>query len=495
MIDALYSAVEQFSQPSVVALMMGGIALGLIFGVFPGIGGMAALAILIPFVYGMEPVQGLAFLLALQAVTMTGGSVTAIVLGIPGTASSAATVMDGYPLSQQGKAGYAVGAALTASALGGLLGVIVLVVLLPVLQPIARALGSPEIFFLAVLGIAFIGALGADRPLEGLIAGALGIFLACFGYQWVSGTPRFWLGSEYLLNGFRLVPLSLGLFAVPEIIWLLSTGRAIASASDESEISWRQLGHGIVSVFRNWRLFLRSSVIGVVVGIVPGVGGATAPFVAYASAKQMAKNRDEFGKGAIEGVIAPESSNNGTQGGALVPTLAFGIPGSEPLALILGAFLILGLDPGPGFLRDHMDIAFGLALVLAAANLVGAGVMLALAARISLVTRVPGHILGSLLLVMVVLGAYSSANNPIDVLFVFVFGALGYFMKELGFSRPALLLGFVLGPIAETYFHISLNAYGPWFFMRPISLVMFAFMLAGIIVPLLRESRREKAHG
>ena len=495
MIDAAHSALGQFFQPGVIALMVAGGAIGLFFGVVPGVGGLTALAILIPFVYGMEPVHGLVFLLSTMAVGIAGGSVTAIVLGIPGTVPNAATVIDGYPLSRQGKAGYAIGAALTASGLGGLFGVIVLIVLLPFLQPVVEALGSPETFFLSLMGIAFIGALGAERPLEGLIAGALGIFLACFGYQNVSGIPRFWLDFEYLLDGFRIVPVSLGLFAIPEIVSLLSTGRAIASTSDPSTMSWRQVRRGMMAVFRHFRLFLRSSVIGVVVGIIPGVGGATSNFIAYVSAKQTARNREEFGKGAIEGVIAPESANNGTQGGALIPTLAFGIPGNEPLALLLGAFLILGLEPGPGFLKDHLDIAIGLAMVLAIANLMGAGVMLALAPKISLITKLPGDILGSLLLVVVVLGTFASNNNPIDVLFVFIFGALGYFMKDLGYSRPALLLGFVLGPLVETYFHISLNAYGPWFFTRPISLLMLALMLAGIIIPLLRKTNREKAHG
>ena len=384
---------------------------------------------------------------------------------------------------------------MTASGFGGVFGVIVLIVLLPFLQPIVEALGSPETFFLSLMGIAFIGALGGEKPIEGLMAGALGIFLACFGYQNVSGIPRFWLDFEYLLDGFRIIPVSLGLFAIPEIVSLMSTGRAIASTSDPGTISWRQVRQGMMAVFRHWQLFLRSAVIGVVVGIIPGVGGATSNFVAYVWAKQTARNPEEFGKGAIEGVIAPESANNGTQGGALIPTLAFGIPGTEPLALLLGAFLILGLEPGPGFLTEHMDIAIGLAMVLAVANLMGAGAMLALAPKISLITKLPGDILGSLLLVVVVLGTFASNNDPIDVLFVFVFGALGYFMKNLGYSRPALLLGFVLGPLVETYFHISLNAYGPWFFTRPISLFMLGLMLAGIIFPLLRKSNREKAHG
>jgi len=495
MLESLQAALAQFADPTLLALVAAGVPIGLIFGLLPGLGGLTALAIVIPFIYGMAPLHGLAFLLAVHAVIYTGGSVTAVMLGIPGALPNAAAVIDGYPLSRQGKAGYAVGAALTASALGGLIGVIVLVLLLPLLQPLVEAVGSPETFLLALLGIAFIGALGGDSPLRGLIAGGLGLFLACFGYQRVTGIPRFWLDFEYLLDGFRLAPMALGLFAIPEIVSLLSTGKPIAAGGAAGEISWRQVGAGIAAVRRRWWLLLRSSAIGVAVGVIPGVGGETAPFVAYASARQAAKNPERFGKGCIDGVIAPESANNAKEGGALVPTLAIGIPGSAGMSLLLGGFLILGLEPGAEFLDQHLDIALALALVVAVANLLGAAALLALAPKLALVTRLRGQLLGPLLLVLVVLGAYSSANNPVDVVFVFVFGALGYAMRELGFSRPALMLGFVLGASVETYLHISLQAYGPWFFTRPLSLVIAMLMLAGVILPLLREFRRESSHG
>jgi TctA family transporter len=281
----------------------------------------------------------------------------------------------------------------------------VLVTLLPFLQPVVEAFGSPEIFFLALFGIVFIGALGEGQPLKGLIAGALGIFLACFGYQAVTGVPRFWLDFDYLLDGFRLVPMGLGLFAVPQILDLMSKGGTIASMGEGGEISWRQVGRGVLAVCHRWRLLLGSSAIGTLVGIVPGVGGDTATFVAYGWARQASKNPDDFGTGAIEGVIAPEASNNAKEGGSLVPTLAFGVPGSVAMAILLGAFLILGLEPGPYFLVDHLDMALGLAFVVAAANLLGAVIILPVVSRISLLTRVDGQVLGPLLLVLHLRGA------------------------------------------------------------------------------------------
>jgi len=487
MSDALLSAWSQFATLPVLFALLIAIPAGLVFGLLPGLGGLSALAILIPFVYGADPLTGLSFLLATHAVVYTGGSVTAILLGIPGAPANAATVIDGYPLSRQGRAGYAIGAALTSSALGGVFGALVLAVLIPFLRPIVEAFGSPETFFLALLGVTFIGAVGGSSPLRGLIAGLFGIFLTTFGVEAVTGEARFWLGFDYLLDGFQLIPIALGLFAVPEIIDMVRSGGSIAEDRGAERISWRQVAEGVWSVPQRFWLLLRSSLLGVFIGILPGVGGETAPFVSYAWGKQAARNAADWGKGVIEGVIAPESANNAKEGGALVPTLAFGIPGSSGMALLLSGFLILGLQPGPEFLKNHLDIAFGLVFVLVVANLLAAAVMLAVTSHAAQITRISGWVMGPLLLALVVLGAYSTRNNGIDVAFVFAFGALGYFMKAYDYSRAALMLGFVLGGPIETYFHISMQAYGPLFFTRPLCLVLIALIVAGIAVPLLRR--------
>ncbi len=490
MLEPIRMAVEQFFAPHVIGLMLLAVPIGLVFGILPGLGGLTAIAILLPFVYGMDPVSGLAFLLALHAVVYTGGSVTAVLLGVPGSPPNAATVLDGYPLSRQGRGGYAIGAALTGSALGGVVGVVILALILPFLKPIVTAFGSPETFLLTLLGIGFIGVLGEGQPLKGLAAGALGIFLAMFGEHRINGVARYWFDWDYMLDGFRLIPIALGLFAVPEIIAMLSTGSAISSTG--TKVTYRDVGAGIMSVIKRPVLFFQSSIIGALVGIVPGVGGETSPFVAYAFARQTSKTPEKFGKGAIEGVIAPESSNNAKEGGALVPTLAFGIPGSAGMALLLGGFLILGLQPGPEFLKEHMDLAFGLVLVIAVANIFATILMLALATQFGAITRVKGSLLGPILLALVVLGAYSTSNSVIDVFFVFVFGALGYFMQLLGYSRAALLLGFVLGSAAETYLSISLNAYGPWFWTRPISLGLVALLAFALLIPLWANLKKRR---
>jgi putative tricarboxylic transport membrane protein len=370
-----------------------------------------------------------------------------------------------------------------ASALGGLFGCVVLALLLPVMQPVILSFASPENFFLALAGIAFIAVLSASAPVRGLIAGALGIVLSIFGYDPVEGVPRFWMGSDYMLDGLRLVPLAMGLFAVPEILALMSSGKTIAQSNKLEPISFRHVIEGGLAVFKSLGIFFRSSVLGTFIGIMPGVGGATAPFVAYAAARQTAKNPETFGTGRIEGVIAPEASNNAKEGGALVPTLALGIPGSASMAMLLGAFLIFGLQPGPEFLKNHMDIAIALAWICAIANVGSSIMMFLLSKMLAYVTRIPGHVLAPILLAFVVIGTYSTDNSVHDVLFIFVFGALGVAMERFNYNRPALLLGFVLGEIIERNYHVSMKAYGPAFALRPISLLIIALALICLIWP------------
>ena len=490
MFEAFVSAAGQIGQPVVLGAMLLGLPLGLVIGLLPGLSGITAFTFLIPFTFGMDPVTGLAFMLSAYAAVSQGGSMTAIVLGVPGEVPNAATVIDGYEMTKRGRAGEAIGAALMGSALGGLFGCVILAILLPVVQPIILSFASPENFFLALAGIAFIAVLSSGSPLRGMIAGAFGVFLSLFGYSPTEGIPRFWMGYDYLLDGFRLVPLAMGLFAVPEILALMSSGGTIARADSAQAISIRQVVRGARAVFSHFGVFLRSSVIGSVIGIVPGVGGATAPFVAYAAAKQTSSDPDSFGTGRIEGVIAPESSSNAKEGGALVPTLALGIPGSASMALMLGAFIILGLQPGPEFLAKHLDLAIGLAMILAFGNLGSSILMFMLSKGLIYVTRVPGHVLAPILLVLVCIGTYAAQNNPNDVLFVFVFGVLGVTMERLDYNRPALLLGFVLGETIERYFQISMNAYGDLFFLRPISLSIIALVVAAILWPSRRRLPR-----
>jgi TctA family transporter len=490
MFAAFSDGAASFLRLDVLLAMLVGIPIGLFFGMLPGIGGLTALALLLPLVRGMDPMPGLAFLLSVHAIIYNGGSLTAVVFGVPGAPPSAATLIDGRPLALQGRAAYAVSAALSASAIGGVVGAVVLALLLPVLQPLVLSLGSPETFMLALAGVACLAILGRGAMTKGLIAGGLGLFLATWGYQQITGEPRFWFGSDYLLDGLALVPMVTGLFAVPELLALAAAG-AVAPTGAVAEMSGRQLRDGLLVPLRHWALTVRSSIIGVLIGITPGVGGEAASFVAYGAAKQGARDPDSFGDGRIEGVIAPEAANNSKEGGALVPTLALGIPGSSGMVLLLGAFQVLGVEPGPSFLKQHADIAVGLTLTLAVANVLAALLMLALIRPVARLTRLRGRVLAPLLLVLMVLGVYSSRASLADVALMFAAGGLGWAMRRFGYSRAAFILGFVLGDLVETYLNISLQAYGIGFILRPGTLVIGLLVLAAavwrpLILPRLR---------
>jgi TctA family transporter len=471
--------VDAFLRYDVLLAALLGIPIGLFFGLLPGIGGLAALALLLPLVHGMEPLPGLAFLLSVHSIIYNGGTVTAVLFGVPGTPPAAATIPDGRPLALRGRGTYAVAAALSASAIGGAFGALVLALLLPLLRPVVLAVGSPETFMLALAGIACLAILGHGAMTKGLIAGGLGLFLASWGYQQTTGEPRFWFGVDYLLDGLPLVAVVTGLFAVPELLALAATGAVLPTASRDPP--GRQMLEGILAPVRRWGLTLRTSVIGVLIGITPGVGGEAASFVAYAAAKQGARDPRSFGDGNIEGVIAPEAANNSKEGGALVPTLALGVPGSAGMVLLLGAFQLLGLEPGPDFLARHADLAVALTLVLALANVVSVVMMLALLRPVAWLTRLRGSVFAPLMLVLVVLGVYSAHGDLADLVTMFAVGLLGLAMQHYGYSRPAFILGFVLGDLVETYLHISLQAYGIGFVMRPACLAIVVVVVVGAV--------------
>ncbi|MGF1527382.1 MAG: tripartite tricarboxylate transporter permease [Candidatus Competibacterales bacterium] len=468
----------------VLASLAFAVLIGLAVGLLPGLGGISALALLIPLVYGLEPVQGVAFLLGTHAVVYSGGSVSAVLLGIPGASPNAATVADGYGLTRRGKPGYALGAALTASAVGGVMGGLVLVALLPLLQQIALWIGSPETFLLAVIGLLMVAWLGEASPSRGLVAGGLGILLSCIGVEAISGEARFWLGYDYLLDGIRLVPLTLGLFAVPVVLGLLVEPQDKTTLT--TTLSRRQLVQGISIVLRRRGLLVKSALLGTGIGIVPGVGGEAATFIAYGVARGGGRRRRST---PIDGVIAPEGSNNAKEGGALVPTLAFGVPGSAGMGVLLGGLLLLGLEPGPDFLVRHLDLAYAMALIVVVANLLASALFLAMAPWLIKLVVVDRRLLGVCLLTLVASGSYAAENNFVDVGMTFAFGALGWAMARYHYSRAALILGFVLGDPLERYFYISLDAYGPWFWLKPLPLGLIVVSLAMGAVLLRQLSR------
>jgi len=488
-LDGIVQGLLLTVQPSVLAFIFLGTILGTIFGVVPGISGMTLLAVLLPFTFGMQPAEGLALLMAGNAVCHVGGAVTSVLLAIPGDPPNAATILDGFPMTQQGKGGRALGAALTAATVGGIFGIVAMAVMIPILRPIVLLFGFPETFLVVLMGITFIAVLGKGSMIKGLISGGIGIFLTFVGYQAVSGIPRLSPDILYLLYGFKLIPIALGLFAIPELMELVVEGGTIAKLSGPA-VGKGDVIEGIKDVFRHWWLVVRCGVIGIVVGIAPAAGAETSPWIAYGYAKQVSKHPEEFGKGSVEGVIAPQVAVTSVKGGDLVPTLSFGIPGSSSMAVLLGGFLIMGLTPGPFFLKEHLDIAFSLVFSLAIAFVITGGICLLLASRLTKVALVPGSILAPIILIFTLLGAYCAENDMNDVLMTFVFGALGYTMMRFGYNRPALLLGFVLGNLLETTFHISVQTRGWLFFTSPISIILILIMILTPGYPLLKAAMR-----
>jgi TctA family transporter len=491
MIESALEGLMAAVQWPAIGYLLAGITLGVYFGAVPGLSGLSGMAILLPFTFGMDPVSAFSFLIGMYAVTTTSDSVTAILIGVPGTAAAQATVLDGYPMAKRGEASRAFGAAFTCSGIGGVLGAFMMALSLPIIQPVVLSFAKPEFFMLGVLGLTMVGSLSGRSILKGLAAAALGLLLSQVGYAEQVAVPRYWLGFTYLLDGLPLVPVVLGLFAVPELVGLAVRERAI------SDIPREKVSGGLVTgmrdVVENWWLMIRSAVIGVYIGMLPALGSTIADWVAYGHAVQSAKDKSQFGKGDVRGVIAPETANNSVKGGELVPTVAFGIPGSAPMAILLGAFLIQGLTPGPEMLTTKLDITFSMVWSLVFANIVAAVLLMMWANQLQKIIFVPGHLVVPAITLFVLMGSWTAANNIGDWISVIVFGIVGVVMKYAGWPRPPLVLGYILGRIMENSLHLSIRAYdGIGWMTRPICIVI-AIMIALTIFFAVRSHMRAKA--
>ena len=467
-----------------------GVLIGLFFGAVPGLSGLVGLAILLPFTFEMNSISAFAFLLGMFAVTTTSDTISSVLLGIPGTAASQATVLDGYPMAMRGEASRAFGAAFTVSALGGVIGAVFLGFSIPIVRPLILSFASPEFFLLGVLGLTMVGSLSGDSIVKGMIAAVLGLMLSMVGYAEMGAIARYHFGINYLLDGFPLIPLVLGLFAVPELLELAVSNTSISRIPKEQAQS--RMLTGVRDAMTHWWLVIRCSAIGIYVGMLPGLGGSIVDWVAYGHAVQSSRDKSEFGKGDVRGVIAPETANNAMKGAALIPTVAFGIPGSAPMAILLGAFAIQGLTPGPQMLTTELHVTFSLVWTLVIANVLGAGLLMIWANQLARVTFIKGHLIIPAVILFVFMGAWMSGSQMGDWVILLVFGALGYLMKESGLPRPPLILGFILGPIMENALFITNQAYGAgdWL-LRPVCIVLVS-LIAGTVIYSLWVGRRRR---
>lgn len=491
MLEALVTGLLGVLQWSSFSFMLIGIAIGLIVGIMPGLGSGTALVLMFPFVFRMEPVQAFAFLLGMASVVSTAGDLTSILFGIPGESDCAASVIDGHPLAKQGEAGRAMSASLMSSLIGAIFGGVVLVLAVPLVRPLVLSLGAAGMFMMGMLGITFIATLSGGDMFKGLIAGGLGLLLAMAGLDSYTATPRYTFGLYYLWDGVPLVPVTIGLFAIPEVIDLAVKGGSIA------KISSTKIGgvvEGIKDTFKHWLLVIRCSAIGALVGIMPGMGSGVGQFLAYAHAVQSSKDKERFGKGAIEGVIGPGAANNSKEGGSLIPTVAFGVPGGLHSALLLGAFTILGLTPGLAMLRpeQNLSLTYSLVWTIIIANFITVPLCFLFLKQLVYLTEVRGSILIPILLMLIYIGGFVT-NTFGDMVMVLLFGVLGWLMVTFGWLRPPLLIGLVLGDLVEKNLFIAVDAYGGFGWLtRPIVLVLLAITLAGIAVPIYQYAKQPR---
>ena len=470
---------------------LAGTLAAMIFAVLPGISGITLMALAVPLTFQWAPLPVLLLFGALIGGATFMGSVTAILLNIPGTAPNAATLIDGYPMARQGHARTALAASATASALGSTFGIVVLIALVPLVTTVVPLIGPPEYLMLTIWGLGTIGAVARGSMARGLAMAGLGLMASFIGLDPISASPRFTFGSLYLQDGLGLVPVFLGLFAVAEVIALMASGRLTVSGKTEAEELAGSTREGIRAVFRYPGLLLRSSLIGTVVGMIPGLGGTVAAFVAYGDAARAHRADGRFGEGDIRGVIAPEAANDAKDGGSLLPTLALGIPASAGTAMLLGVLSLHGIRPGAELMAGGLPLAFALIWSLFLSNWLTSVLGLSLVRPLSLLTLVRTARLTPAILVLATLGAFALRGRVADVGIALGFGVLGWLMKEFGWPRIAFVIAFVLGPLFEQNLRLTLSLQRLGridFWSRPSVLLIAGLIALTVVLPRIRRA-------
>lgn len=480
-LDALLSALTQLAEPISIALLVGGIVLGLVIGILPGLGPPIAIALALPFTFYLDTVPSLILLLGIYSAAIYGGSISAIAAGIPGTGAAIATVQDGHKMFKAGRGGEALGLSLTGSIIGGLVSVVCLAFIAPLLAELAVKFGPREYLAVSVFGLVVVVRVAGDSLSKGLLIGALGIFLTTWGLDELNGTERYTFGTYHLYEGLPLVPFLVGLFAMSEV--LIGAERALQKIEFSAESLTVKLP-GLKTLSRLRSNLLRSSLIGTVIGIIPGEGAAVGAFFAYSEEKRRSKNPERFGTGIPEGVVAPETANNATVGGALVPTLTLGVPGSPAAAVLLGALLIQGLAPGPSLFSNRPDIMYAIFIGLFLINILMMFVGLMAIRFAAKLIMVPTAVIVPTVMLLSFVGIYSVSSSFFYVGVLLSAGILGYVVRKLGYSIAPLSIGFVLGPILENALRQSITiADGSVaeFFNTPIGLSIYAILALTIL--------------
>jgi putative tricarboxylic transport membrane protein len=472
-----------------ILVIVVGVILGIVAGAMPGLSPSTAVALLVPFSYTMEPGLALILLTSIYIASNYGGSITAVLINTPGTPSAAVTTLDGYPLTQQGQAGKGLGTALVASTIGGAVGVLILILFAVPLAKIALQFSSADYFALALFGLATVASMGSGNIAKALVAILFGLLIKTVGIDPISGVSRFTFGMDELYDGFNLIPALIGLFAV-----------SVVFAKVEE---WKMGSKGIVEVSNKlpsfgefWKIkmtILRSSVIGTIIGIFPGAGATIASFISYDIAKRSSKTPEKFGKGSLEGVAAAEGANSSSVGGALVPLLALGIPGSATDAVLLGAFMLHDLNPGPLLFRDSPEIVYGIFTSLILANIIMLLLGLYGNRAFIKVVSVPAKIMYPMILAIAIIGSFAVNGSLFDVAACIGFGIVGWLFKRFGYPVAPVVLGIVLGKMIEENYRRAVMMHGySSFFMDKVSLVMLSLAAISFIYPIVKQLRKKK---
>ena len=477
-----------------------GVTLGTLIGVLPGIGPVTGVAILIPITFGMNATTAIITMAGVYYGAMYGGSTTSILINVPGESSSVMTTLDGYQMARKGRAGPALGMAAMSSFLAGTFSIVMLTFIAPPLAEFALSFGPPEYFALTLMGLTLVTSLAGESMIKGIMSGVFGLIIACIGIDAVSGEARFTFGNIYLLDGVGFIGMAVGLFAVAEV--LINLEEPLKQVFVETKFNLKSLFPNL----RDWKDSIfpigRSSILGFFVGVLPGAGATIASFLSYATEKKLSKHPEKFGTGVIEGVAAPEGANNAAAGGAMVPLLTLGIPGSGTTAVLLGALLIHGLRPGPLLFQSNPDFVWGVIASMYIGNVMLLILNLPLVGLWASLLRVPYKILMPLIITISAVGVYATDNNVFDIWVMLAFGVIGYLMRKLDFPAAPAVLALVLGPMVERSLRQSLTlSHGDLsiFFSRPISAVLTILAILSLFTPIIRtvwqSTQKQKGKG
>lgn len=491
MLEAAIAGLVALGRPESILFTAIGICYGIVIGILPGLGGIVAMALLLPFTWGMDFAPAMSLLIGAHIATIWGSSVTSILFRVPGAAKSVALIFDGYPMTQRGEASRALGASAMAALLGGVIGAVFLAVSIPIARPVMLALGPAEYLMLALWGLTVIATFSEGSLLKGLAAAALGLLTAFIGMDLVTATPRFTFGSYHLFDGVSFPGAMIGLFAIAEMMKLIAKGGALVQRNVNEQTS--SVWTGVVDTFHHWGLVFRSSLLGLWIGVLPGIGASVGGIAAYAQALRTSKHPETFGKGNVEGVIAPDATLGANEGGGLLPTLALGIPGGEGMAILLIAFIGLGVIPGPQMMTENLDLVFTLVWIVAIASILTAIVGLAISPFLARVPSLNPNIIVPMVLSVCLVGAFADRRQISDVVIAVAFGVIGYLMDKYRYSRATFVIGMVLAVMIERNLHISISLYGEWFiFKRPVALVMLILILVTTAWPFYRNWKRDR---